>query len=189
MTYIHAPADSAPAWPYSLAQLRADNPNVSFSVLPTADDLAPFYVFEVQPVEPPATDQRTQRVEEALPELVDGVWQQHWAVRDATPEEIAAYDDANKPRPDWLSFKTAMLSSPDVNAAMGAAMPSAPLAVMSLPAALNAAVAGDTSDFAVTWTTLCQAGLIPQPVIDAVAATAVACHLPEAFVQVLGGEA
>ena len=92
------------------------------------------------------------------------------------------------PSPDWLSFKTAMLSSADVNAAMGAAMPSAPLAVMSLPAALNAAVAGDTSDFAVTWTTLRQAGLIPQLVLDAVAATAVACHLPAEFVQVLGGE-
>jgi len=89
------------------------------------------------------------------------------------------------PTPDWLSFKTAMLSSPEVNTAMGAATPLAPLAVFSLPAALNAAVAGDTSDFAVTWTTLREAGLIPQPVLDAVAATAVACQLPEEFVQVL----
>jgi hypothetical protein len=89
------------------------------------------------------------------------------------------------PTPDWLSFKTAMLSSPEVNAAMGQATPLAPLAVFSLPAALNAAVTGDTSDFAVTWTTLREAGLIPQPVLDAVAATAVACQLPEEFVQVL----
>lgn len=92
------------------------------------------------------------------------------------------------PTPDWLAFKTAMLSSSEVNAAMGAATPLAPLAVFSLPAALNAAVAGDTSDFAVTWTTLRQAGLVPQPVLDAVAATAVACELPQDFVQVLGGE-
>ena len=91
------------------------------------------------------------------------------------------------PIPDWLAFKTAMLSSPEVNAAMGAATPLAPLAVFSLPAALNAAVAGDPSDFSITWTTLHQAGLIPQPVLDAVAATAVACQLPEEFVQVLGG--
>ena len=91
------------------------------------------------------------------------------------------------PTPDWLSFKTAMLSSPEVNAAMGQATPLAPLAVFSLPAALNAAVAGDTSDFAVTWTTLREAGLIPQPVLDAVSATAVARELPEEFVQLLGG--
>jgi hypothetical protein len=80
-----------------------------------------------------------------------------------------------------------MLSSPEVNAAMGQATPLAPLAVFSLPAALNAAVAGDSSDFSITWTTLREAGLIPQPVLDAVAATAVACELPEEFIQVLGG--
>jgi hypothetical protein len=89
------------------------------------------------------------------------------------------------PTPNWLSFKTAMLSSPEVNAAMGQATPLAPLAVFSLPAALNAAVAGDSSDFSITWTTLREAGLIPQPVLDAVAATAVACELPEEFIQVL----
>jgi hypothetical protein len=91
------------------------------------------------------------------------------------------------PTPEWLAFKTAMLSNPEVNAAMGAATPLAPLAVFSLPAALNAAVAGDPSDFSITWTTLRQAGLIPQTVLNAVAATALACQLPEAFVQVLGG--
>jgi len=48
-------------------------------------------------------------------------------------------------------------------------------------------VTGDTSDFAVTWTTLREADLIPQPVLDAVTATAVACDLPEEFIQVLGG--
>jgi len=68
---------------------------------------------------------------------------------------------------------------------MGAATPLAPLAVFSLPAALNAAVAGDTSDFAVTWTTLREAGLIPQAVLDAVTATAVACQLPEEFIAQL----
>jgi len=46
-------------------------------------------------------------------------------------------------------------------------------------------VAGDTSDFAVTWTTLREAGLIPQPVLDAVSATAVACELPEEFINLL----
>jgi hypothetical protein len=92
------------------------------------------------------------------------------------------------PTPDWLAFKTAMLSSPDVNAAMGAATPFAPLAVFSLPAALNAAVLGDTNDFAVTWTTLREAGLIPQPVLDAVATTAVACQLPDQLIQVLNGD-
>ena len=40
--------------------------------------------------EPEATD--TQVVEEQMPQCIDGVWQQVWLVRDATPEELARRD-------------------------------------------------------------------------------------------------
>jgi len=89
------------------------------------------------------------------------------------------------PTPDWFLFKTSMLTNADVNSAMGAAMPYAPLAVMSLPTALNTAVLGDTNDFTVTWTTLRQANLIPQLVIDTVIETAISCNLPQDFISTL----
>lgn len=43
---------------------------------------------QVQSTEPPEYDFATQRAEEALPLLIDGVWVMQWYIRDATPEEI-----------------------------------------------------------------------------------------------------
>jgi hypothetical protein len=176
---------TGPVWPYDFSLLRRDEPWLSVSDAPHPGEIAswltlspPIVIIQPQPTEPPEHDPALQEAVETTPVEQDGQWFQAWELQNRPP---------TPPLPDWLSFKTAMLTSAEVNAAMGAAMPSAPLAVMSLPAALNSAVFGTTSDFAVTWTTLRQAGLIPQTVLDAVAATAVACHLPAEFVQVLGG--
>ena len=185
MTLIHPPPDSAPIWPYSLADLRRDNPNVSFSVSPTADDLAPFDVYEVQPTDAPATNPRTERVEESHPELVDGIWQQRWTVRDASPEEIAAYDEANRPAPDWGSFKRLALTHSGLNAAMAAALPLAPAAALALPAALMRAEQGTTADFAGCWQAVCAAASPAPEIIEELVAAAQAANLPAEFVGAL----
>jgi hypothetical protein len=185
MTYLYIANDSSLVWPYRLADLRRDNPQVSFSNAPHPGEIAswltlspPIVIIQPRPTEPPEHDPALQEVVEITPVEQDGQWFQAWRLQDRPSMPLA---------PDWLAFKTAMLSSPEVNGAIVAAMSAAPLAAIGLPAALNAAVAGDPSDFSITWTTLRQAGLIPQPVLDAVAATAVACDLPEEFIQVLGG--
>ena len=177
-------------YPRSLWQLRQENPNVSFPAEPTDEDLAPFDHAYVHPTPPPECDPRTERVEDTLQpqQADDGTWHQAWTVRPATAEEIAAWDAANQPAPDWSSFKSAMLSSATVNAALVAAMPSAPSAVMALPAALMAlSTGGDSADFRACWLMLRRLDLVSQDVLDEVTAAATACHLPLELIGSLGG--
>lgn len=88
---------------------------------------------------------------------------------------------------DWPAFKRAMLTSPEVNAALSAAMATAPLAVLALPTALERAVSGDYSDFRGCWAAIRRAAAVPQAVVDAVVAEAQAANLPEGFVEALRG--
>jgi len=80
-------------FPYSMTELRAEYPNMSFPIEPSTDILARFSVFIVfyQPF--PVFDQRTQYVVAAQePVLIDNVWTMTRSVVDKTPEEITAYD-------------------------------------------------------------------------------------------------
>lgn len=79
--------------PYSPAQLRRDNPQVSFPANPTNELLAEWHVYPVTRTPRPTTDY-TQNVAEVTPTLTDGVWTQTWQVTDATPEEIAERTDS-----------------------------------------------------------------------------------------------
>jgi len=185
MTLVHAPADAAPVWPYDLAQLRADNPNVSFPAAPTPDDLAPFGVFEVVSAEPPPCDLRSQRLEEAQPEQVGDAWQQRWTVRDASPEEIADYDAANQPPPDWPRFKRVALGSDILNQILVAAYQSVPVAAGALASALLRAESGDCADFAAAWSAITRAVPVSSDVTAGFAGVARACSLPTEFVAAL----
>lgn len=105
-THILVTTDGT-TWPYDLGQLRRDNPNVSFSNYPSEEDLAPFNCYPVLPSEIPVYDQRTEQVEQTYPEQVDGTWRQIWRVTARTAAEVAAYDEANRPAPDWQgAFQT-----------------------------------------------------------------------------------
>ena len=190
MTYrLKHPDTGSITYPFYKEQLPATFPQTSFP-FPIPDSIAAeFGCLPVAPIEPPEHDPRTQRLVEHDPEeLEDGTLRQVLTVRPATPEEVAAWDAANKPPPDWSSFKSAMLSSPGVNAALVAAMPSAPSAVLALPAALMAlSTGGDSADFRACWLMLRRLDLVPQDVLDEVAAAATACHLPLELIGSLGG--
>lgn len=183
MTLIHAPANALPTWPYDLQRLRQDRPNVSFAANPSREDLSHFDVFEVESATPPDCDPRTQRLEEVHPELVDGTWQQRWTIRDATPDEIAAYDEANRPAPDWSEFKRQALTHPGLNAAIAAALPLAPAAALALPAALLRAEAGAVSDFAGCWRAIVAVVPSANAMIPELLAAAQACNLPVEFIE------
>jgi len=183
--FIHTPALAAAVWPYSLADLRRDNPNVSFSVSPTADDLASFDVYEVQPTDQPTSNTRTTRLEEDHPELMDGMWQQRWTVRDASAEEIAAYDEANKPAPDWAAFKSAAQDSDTLKGILLQAFPKNPVASLALVPALERAEMNGSEDFAARWSAVCSAAKVPTEVIEGFQAVAEACHLPAKFIAAL----
>jgi len=109
-------------WPYTAANLRAQEPHLSLSAELPDHELASLaavgvYVARPKPTEPPVVDPRLKRVEEVTPIWgpveVGGkeAWLQQWAVRDATEKEIAAYDAANTPPPDYVGFYRALLIS------------------------------------------------------------------------------
>tara|TARA_R110000822_G_scaffold109132_1_gene238901 strand:- start:187 stop:618 length:432 start_codon:yes stop_codon:yes gene_type:complete len=87
--FILAPNGTAETYPYSIGQLRKDNPQVSFPKNPTDALLASYNVFVVTATERPVYDPITQNLSEGSPIITAGVWTQVWAVTEATPEEVA----------------------------------------------------------------------------------------------------
>lgn len=73
--------------PYSIGQLRQDNPQVSFPSEIPADTLAEYDVYEVVATEQPVYDDNTHNIEPII-ELVDGVWTQTWVLVEHTSEDI-----------------------------------------------------------------------------------------------------
>lgn len=86
-------------YPYSVEELRRDNPGTSFPAQPTLTSLAEWGVYPVTPTAMPAVDPLTQNVVEDTPtQLSDGTWAQVWEVRSATAQEIAQRQQAVKDR-------------------------------------------------------------------------------------------
>jgi len=81
-------------YPYSVGQLRRDNPNTSFPKQIPSEMLESYGVYTVVYTDMPSIDDRTQKTEqEATPTLVDGSWTVGWTTTDKTVEEIQEYDD------------------------------------------------------------------------------------------------
>jgi hypothetical protein len=86
--YIYAPNEAVEKYPYSIGQLRKDNPQTSFPRSPSKSLLAEYGVFPVTQVDLPQIDSMTQNLTEGTPVLTLGEWVQVWVVSDATPEEV-----------------------------------------------------------------------------------------------------
>lgn len=84
--HIRVHQDQSTTYPYTMRDLRRDNPQVSFPAEPEAELLAEYGVFPVEPTTPPAAT-AFQRVVEAPPVLVRGAWHQQWAIVPASPPE------------------------------------------------------------------------------------------------------
>ena len=59
---------------YTTADLKKDNPNVSFPVNISDKTLAKFNVYGVKEISAPNYNSRTHRLVTQAPELIDGVW-------------------------------------------------------------------------------------------------------------------
>lgn len=75
-------------YPYSVYQLKQDNPQTSFPEDIPDERLAEFDVYPVVAADYPQVD-HTKNVVEEDPNFVNGVWYQDYTVVDASPEEIA----------------------------------------------------------------------------------------------------
>lgn len=82
-------------YPYSLAEMRADNPDTSFAAEPSDESLADFGMVPVIASDPPEVTAE-QVAEEAAPALVEGAWVQQWAVRDKTADELTEAKQAKR---------------------------------------------------------------------------------------------
>ena len=80
-------ANGAYEKPYSIGQLRKDNPHVSFPKNPTDVLLAEWGVYPVNPTSQPSVD-HTKNVTEKPPVKQGDEWVQVWEVLDATESEI-----------------------------------------------------------------------------------------------------
>jgi hypothetical protein len=87
--YVLAPNQIAEIFPYSIGDLRRDNPNTSFPRNPSDAVLADWNVFPVVEQSPPEYNPANQNLNQLNPTLVDGQWLQTWQVTAASAEEIA----------------------------------------------------------------------------------------------------
>jgi len=91
--YVLAPNNVVQTWPYSIVQLRLDNPETSFpdniyDPETVSDELlASYNVFPVAPTPEPAYNEQTQRVEEVNPTFDGSTWSEGWQIIELTPEQ------------------------------------------------------------------------------------------------------
>lgn len=91
--------------------------------------------------------------------------------------------------PNWSRFKAALVPSGSgndpiavpVNAALVAAFPLAPVAVVGIAPALAKAEAGDPGEFGACWSAICAAVPFVSGTLPLLESLAAACNLPEDF--------
>lgn len=94
MFYVLTDGDAIKQWPYTLPDLRADNPQTSFPANLTDAILSAWNVFPCEPVDPPPFDPSTQEVERIEPILSGTNWIEQWGVIDLTAEQAEEVQNA-----------------------------------------------------------------------------------------------
>ena len=106
-------------YPYTISELKSENPNTSFPAVLTNEVLESFDVYYVETTD--YTDDYTKNIEEGTPILSDSSYIQVWNITDATEEEISAkleekwvevriMRDALLAQSDWTQFQDSPLS-------------------------------------------------------------------------------
>lgn len=89
MAFVKTENGKAVHYPYSIGQLRRDNPNVSFPKAIPEDTLVDYGVFPASVDPAPSHNTATQSVvENSLPDLRDGAWVIGWSVVDLSGEAL-----------------------------------------------------------------------------------------------------
>jgi hypothetical protein len=91
--YVLVHNQEVQSYPYSVDQLKRDNPDVSFPADITDEVLSNWNVFPVADTPQPPYNVHTQKVVWATPALVDGVWAHQWKIVSLSQEEIDYYLD------------------------------------------------------------------------------------------------
>jgi hypothetical protein len=171
-------------WPYSLGQLRADEPTRSFSVSPSERELAHYGVFRVVAQAQPQPNPATHRVVEAQPVEADGQWLQQWELAELTEAEQDAYYRQTHP-PRWIEFSDAL--PVEVDQLLAAAQTVSPRLALALGVGLGKAADGDSRVFLGAWQTCRGIGLIAPELVTGLQMLATQYDLPAEFVVGLAG--
>jgi hypothetical protein len=166
MIYRLRKDDGSTVYPFAKEQLRSIFSNTSFP-LPIPDALAAEYgCLPVHTIERPEHDPRTQRlVEEDPEELEDGTLRQVLTVRDATEEEIAAWDASNAPQPDWLGFYQEITNNSDINTWLGEVFQNSPSMYGGIISGLTQASLGSPEIFKTTLNLMINNGILDETLL------------------------
>lgn len=90
MSYVYAPKGIVEKYPYSIVQLRKDNPDTSFPTNPSKEMLAEWGVFPCEVLPPPEHDRLTETVYRQPPSQTEqGDWVVAWTVEQLPTEDAA----------------------------------------------------------------------------------------------------
>ena len=124
--YVLAPNQTVEIFPYSIGDLRRDNPNTSYPRNPSDTVLASWNVFPVTDKPTPAYNPATQNCNQVNPTLIDGKWVMTWVVTPATPEQIA--ERTSTKESEVRQQRNQLLSACDWTQLPDAPVPTAPWA-------------------------------------------------------------
>jgi hypothetical protein len=85
--YIKLKNGNIEKYPYSIIDLKKDNPKTSFPANISSEMLVQFGIYNVNKVAKPSITYK-QNIEEGTPKLIDGQWTQVWNVTDKPQDEI-----------------------------------------------------------------------------------------------------
>lgn len=90
--YARVSGTTLEKFPYTLRDLKADNPQVSFTTATTLDDVAQYGVVAVSQEPDPVFDPATEKLVQGVPVLDLGTWKVRRVVELLSADEIAEYE-------------------------------------------------------------------------------------------------
>lgn len=105
--------DAVDTFPYSVRQLKQDNPNTSFPDAVSGQDLSDYGVYGVTVSTKPSVAHDEKAVSNDAPTLVNSVWTLGWTVRDLTADETASEAKAVRSDRDELLADSDWTQMPD----------------------------------------------------------------------------
>jgi len=118
--YVKVNNQAVEKFPYSIGDLRRDNPNTSFPKNPSQDLLAEWGVYRVSASNPPAKNPNQVIEQNDEPTYTDGSWVIGYTARDMTPDEVNDLGDAARnsrnaklSESDWTQIADSPLSDSD----------------------------------------------------------------------------
>src|SRR6056297_2315291 len=98
--YVKTTNDQIDQYPYTVGNLRRDNPQTSFPRTVPPETLASYGVYPVTVLDRPSVTSAQVADRQSEPSLVDDVWTLGWTVRDKTQDEINSLAQSERGKRD-----------------------------------------------------------------------------------------